>query len=362
MLLWIDGFDHYGTNGTQFSTVNLGAYDFIHAFSGFQIATMPELGGLGFRSVTNNSTFLTGILRKHLPSSYGSGDTLGIGMHVYFASHDGANEDTDYGIFQVYDVSNSAAVLTVTYTSTGVVQVRRGTNTGTIIATSDTNTLDAATLFHIEFQFGFHASTGTVEMRVNGEEWINETGLNTLGSPSPSSFGFFIMNSSSGEDIDLYIDNLYLYDTTGSYNNDWIGEQRVYTVVPTGDTATEDWTLSTGSDSYALLDEIPANTTDYIEASSVSDRTDVSLGNLPSVNISVKGVQVAVVAQKTDAGSGGIQVGIVSNSVDDLSSDQGLTQSQWLRYFHIVEEDPDTTAAFTAAGVNGLDLAMVRGS
>src|SRR5690606_5254270 len=131
----------------------------------------------------------------------------------------------------------------------GVLSLQEGTGSGSTIASA--SGFGTSVLYHLEIKVVQHASTGSIEVRINGATVINETGLNT--TDTIGQIGLLAGTGSSSAQ-NIYIDNLYVWDDTGAVNNDWLGERLVYTLMPDGDGPTQDWTLSTGSDTYDLLD------------------------------------------------------------------------------------------------------------
>lgn len=70
----------------------------------------------------------------------------------------------------------------------------------------------------------------------------------------------------------VYIDNLYVNDTTGAVNNAWPGVVRCYTDFPTGDSAVNvGWTGSAGGLKALLIDESNWDAADYAYSNTVGD-------------------------------------------------------------------------------------------
>lgn len=363
-LLYINGFDQYTNTTTKLPVLSPsrfidGAQTAVTGNN--ETATMPVLGGRGaqwdIRTFSGLGTCGSGGIK--MPFTAASGMTVGIGFHVYFAALPGAISWCPW--------SFGTAVLTntkfVRMTTGGQVEWCTGTrpDTATALGNSGVNVFSATTLYHVEFKILFHASAGTVEMRVNGAVWMSLSGIDTL----PVAANYMTLSHShanAGTNTNkMSMDNLYFWNDQGSRNNTFLGERTIYTIFPSADTAQEDWTLSSGSDSFALIDNVPPDgATNYLESTVVGDKDTFTLQNAPTSNIKVLGVQVNVQAQKTDAGEGEIQIGVTSNGVEDLSSSQIVTQDQFLYYQHMVELDPDTGLPFEVADINALELTFER--
>ena len=69
-----------------------------------------------------------------------------------------------------------------------------------------------------------------------------------------------------------YLDDLYICNGLGSVNNGFLGAVRIYTGVPVSDATPLDWTPSTGTTHYSLVNEIPPdNGSTYVSDNVVSD-------------------------------------------------------------------------------------------
>ena len=101
-------------------------------------------------------------------------------------------------------------------------------------------------------------------------------------------------------------DDVYIADTTGSYNNDFLGELTVEHLRPASDD-TAQWLGSDANsvDNYALVDEAGTyNGADYVASSTVGQRDlYVPTASTQPITSPVVGVVVAAVAMKTDAGT-----------------------------------------------------------
>lgn len=93
----------------------------------------------------------------------------------------------------------------------------------------------------------------------------------------------------------IFIDDLFLCKNSGDgFTGRPDPTSRIERVPPDADTASEDWTLSTGSDSYALLDELPHNSdTDYISTTAEEDDTICEFtDSSPATGLDVVSVRV----------------------------------------------------------------------
>lgn len=349
-LLYMDGFDHYGAAASlTFDTLQLGAYT-LNGSDHYSIAAMPVLGGLCLGKTSGDSGADGSYGVQKVIGSYAAG-TIGVGCHWYNNSAD-TRRPTVFGFLNssggiLYEVTLSAY--------TGVLQIRN--TAGTVLA-AGTTPMNANTLFHIEAKLVIAgSSTGSLEVRLNGVLEVSYTAA-TTNATAVARIGI-CGRTGNAYSRSTYIDNLYIWDGAGSINNDWLGEQRVYTLVPTADTADADWTKSTGTDGFAILDNIPP-TAAYIEAANVADESHFGVGNLPSTLISVKGVQTTVCAQKSTAAAITIQHGVLSGGDQHVSAAQGLINGTNQYYSSMHEVDPDTGNMWAPAAVNAVEFVAIR--
>jgi hypothetical protein len=359
-LLWVDGFDHYAASGALATVVGVvgGAYSAVWATDA-TIATMPITGGLGLRMVGSNSD-PTAAIEKPLPTTYGSGTTLGVGSHFILDSAAYADAGRGLDVFHFKNGIGTSTVMLCVLQG-GQLTIRYDNVVNADSGNSGANVLSLDVVYHIELKVFLHATLGTIEVRVNGATWITMTNQNTLRSTTYTSCGVGQANLSSGQGFSAYWDNFFIWDGAGSINNDFIGECTVLTLFPSADTADADWTLSTGASGFDLINDVPAaGTTRYLEAAAAADLSVFDLTNLPTTNYNIKGVQTVVNAQKTTSGATTIEIGVETNSVQDLSAPLTLTENAYLYKHHITQQNPDTLAAWTPTEINALQIVLDR--
>jgi hypothetical protein len=143
--------------------------------------------------------------------------------------------------------------------------------TGTLVVTTTTAPLVDGQWHHIEVRFQVSA-TAEVDVWVDETLEINETGVDTHdeGSlpQSPNAFYFY------GQDSKSYYDDIVIWDDIGTGQmTAQMGKHLIDTLRPEADGNYTDFTLSTGSDHYAVVDDTgtPADT-DHAEASTNTNK------------------------------------------------------------------------------------------
>lgn len=201
------------------------------------------------------------------------------------------------------------------------------------------------------FEIKIVAGTGTsgsVTIRQDGVQTLALTGINT-GAATIDEIGFPWSSDGGNYGLEGCIDDLYICNTAGTLNNDFLGDTKVLTLVPNGAGATTQLTPSAGSN-YQCVDEIPPVLTDYVSGSTVGNKDLYAYPDI-STTYTVRGVQVHSYAG-TDSGSTAqgrtvaVSGATTSNGVTRTLS---ATPKTWR---DVYETDPNTAAAWTAANAN----------
>lgn len=303
----------------------------------------------------------TARITYQIPYSPTSNGVLGFGLlaNTLSATH----------IIATKIASNGESYIVLVLNGGGTFSVYRDTDgaglsapPGVLLATS-TNTIVANTWHYIEWRTTVNGTTGQSEVRVNGNPtpWINISSANTQAVAGvPEIRGFQL---GAYQTNDLYFDDVYYLDGNSSAGSTtFLGDCRVNTVFPSSDGNQTDFTPSTGSDNYAMVDEVvPDDDTTYNQSSTVNN---VDLYGFPDafgvgVSANVFGVQVSNIVRKTDAGPAAIAPVIRSNSTDYVGANSYLAIS-YFDEFQIYENDPATSLSWTTDGVNNAEFGLKR--
>lgn len=149
-----------------------------------------------------------------------------------------------------------------------------------------TAALSASTWYAVELMAYIDATDGAFEVRVDGVAvtGLVQSGVDTTGSGAGPPDRVMLSNSSAGNAD--YDDLTIQVGFDGWTDSDWLGRTdgypKVATLYPAADGALSNWTPSTGSDLYAMVDETPASTADYISTNSNGAGASFTLTSLPS--------------------------------------------------------------------------------
>jgi len=359
----MDNFSQYGTgSGTGSTAIGImlnGLYAEVGALGNTDVALTTDPDGVSSGAVFavgTRSGSDGGFLRRVLNATQ---NTVGVGFRLYLSSLP-TSATTNAPKLELRD-SNNAVQCTITVTTTGAIRVYRGTATGgTQIGETTGPAVVANAWNHIETKVLIDDAAGTVEVRVNGVSVLSLTGQDTKATAVAGCSQYVIGSvGSSFTEPFMYWKDLIVWNTSGSYNNDFLGDVKVVTLLPVSDVSLN-WTPSTGSTGWDLIDETTPNDADYISADATPPAAYVcELSDLDPDVTSVKGLMTVVRMLKTDGGDADVQVSMVSNAVDGNGADRPITTAATY-WFDISETDPDTTAPWTPAAVDDARLKINR--
>ena len=382
---WMDNFSLYGSGATGIANMLNGAYASAANEAGSSplggsantIVADPDPNATGFvyrmGDQFNNlgvvsTTVFTNILRKVLSAPR---SIVGVGQRVWFNSLPSSTTEQCCTIFQFKDVSNNL-LLAVEVTPTGNITVWRGTiseggssnvNRSAVLGTTLAPVIVANAWQHVEVRVEFSATVGTVEVRVEGVQVLSLTGVNTSAAGLPcasvAQHNFQYRNTGVRAPV-WHIKDFFAWNTLGTRNNSFRGALIIGTLVPNGDVALN-WTPVGAANGWSLLDNAPPVDTTFITAGNtpIPSPYEASMTNLPPDVTSVLAVMAVTRARKIDGGDGNIQVTAVSGVSTAAGANRPITAAftYWQDMF---EEDPATSAPWTPAGVNGMNLRLNR--
>jgi hypothetical protein len=210
---------------------------------------------------------------------------------------------------------------------------------------------DGSIWHSIQIRGIIHDTTGVIQVKVNGDTFINFTGDTRNAGTSTRVDQVHINMDNSGQAIDDWL----LQDTTGSINNSWTGEITIMGLAPNGNGASSDLVGSDGNstDNYLLVDDVAGSfsASDYA-GSAVSGAKDLyAVTDITKVG-TVVAVQQFAYAQKNDSGAKSFRHVMRSATPTEVeSSDVALSTSAVLYPGPIRETDADGTS-WTVSKVN----------
>ena len=255
------------------------------------------------------------------------------------------------------DVSNNWLAY-ITCETTGALSFVINTGGSGTSYTTSIPVITAQGWWHVEaYYMPDGAGTATFEVRVEGVTVLSQTGVTAPVNYTAqmSSYRNNISNNSA-----VYIKDLVLWDGNGTRNNDFLGSVKVKNLAVVSDVSLGGWTLSSGTDGFALLDNVPPVDTDYASADNTPPAAmSYELDDLPLDTSSVKALISRVRAKKADGGDGQLQVSMISSGVAAAGSDRPITAA-WIFWRDVQELDPNTAAPWTRTTANAAQLKIDR--
>jgi hypothetical protein len=250
-------------------------------------------------------------------------------------------------------IDTSTTQVDLAFDTVGHVVVRRG---GSTVLGTSTATFPLAAYRSLECAVTISSTVGSVTVLVDGSAIVTLTGINTqqsaLGSANAIRLGCLGTQNFGTHDID----DVYLCDGTGSApHNTFLGDCRVDTLFPNAEGSTQQWTPSTAVAHSTLVDEATPNTTDYVASSTPTHRELFGLQDLTAQTGTLYGVQLGLAVLKSDAGARSLKGVVRSGASDALGSTVALSTSQ-LYTLQVQTTDPATSAAWTEAAVNSVQV------
>lgn len=245
--------------------------------------------------------------------------------------------------------------LTFRVVGTNLLEVRRGTTGGTLLATGATVITNG---WHIlEFRATIADAGGVFQARLDGSvsNEINFSGDTKNAGTATTIDAFTLIEGGTAWDFT----DLAICDTTGSVNNTWFGETTVRTLSPNGNGNSSQLVGSDAdsTDNYLLVDELPVNTSDYVGSATVSQGDTYTLTDLVGTP-TVYGIQVNCHAGKSDAGAISAKVRIRTGSTDYTSSTLTPAATGYGTISNIWEINPNTSTAWTSTTINSLEAGI----
>jgi len=215
---------------------------------------------------------------------------------------------------------------------------------------------------YIEIKMTIDNTVGSYEVRINGVNELSSSGIDTQ-SGSNVYCDNIRFEGTGVTDIDVaYIDDVYLVDDTTSFNNDFLGDTRVFTLFPIGDGNVSNMTGSDGNkiDNWALVDESVPSSTDWVGSALEGDIDTYDMTSLSSTTYVVHGIITSVYGAKGDAGTKFLRHVLRTGSTGGAPTDNvGTSYALGLGY-SVVDEiwnvNPVTSTQWTEGEINAMEV------
>jgi hypothetical protein len=342
-LLFLEGFEHYGTGSTARSRMLAGLWAQVSS----QWSIVNTNARTGSHSLSNPGISAS---RDEARLVFGNdSEIIGAGFGVMLPNLP-AGTDRSYISFRS---SSNVSIITLCLQSDGTIALRRGNFDGTLIEVSDT-VLTAGTFHHIEVRSLFDSTVGEFELRVNGITQMQLGGLN-LGSNRAVSLSFVATL------CNMLIDDIFVWNGLGTTNNDFLGPLRVLTVYADSDGVPQDWSVVGATSAFdAVNDPIPDDDASYIGSTDAGDKATLGLPELPPEISAIAGIFVPVLARIDDAGTGQINVSAVSEGDSYYGGNATPLTATYTYWPFIFDYDPHTEAEWTKSAFEAASIQIEK--
>lgn len=203
----------------------------------------------------------------------------------------------------------------------------------------------------IEKRYG---SGGFLKVWINGSLDLHISGLNMTAVATID----MKLAGTGSSDVDQaqYMDAV-MGDGSGSPSSGFPLSVEAHTLLPDGNGNTSGLTGSDAdqTDNYALVDEDPPSTADYVGSGTEGDKDTYAMSNLASTTEAIHGVIVENLTTKTDAGAKYMRAVVRTASTDYVGASKALAET-WGMQFESWDKNPNTTNDWTGTEVNGIEV------
>ncbi|MCL5111247.1 MAG: hypothetical protein M1401_20705 [Chloroflexi bacterium] len=313
--------------------------------------------GVGVISTSPNARhgtygFCNGTIGKQLPSTY---------AELYARMGSKVSGDTNRTSFLFYEGTTLHIEVRVGLAVNGLVTVYLGT---TLIATGYIPGYVLGSWYCVEARVLINDAVGIgrVVVAIDGDyahPIIDFTGDTRNGGTTGLIDRFYVQGSNANTCVGV-VDDVALNDTSGAIHNSWCGDGYGKLLAPNANGDSSQLVGSDGNsvDNYLLVDEVPYNTTDYVESATVG-ATDLYHVADPALaaNEVINSVRVAAIAKLDLPGTGSIQAGI-KTTLEDWATAVALNDTTWKVSQKFYPVDPADSAAWTEAKVISLQVGV----
>lgn len=265
----------------------------------------------------------------------------------------------DFTRFLSLHDSGNGLQLVFRFNEVGLLQVLRAS---TLLATASSKPVTPNKWYCIEVRALIDNTNGIVQCKVDGTQVIDYSG-DTQATSNANVQSIKVGQLSGDVNATRFLfDDTAINDTTGSVQNSWPGDGAVLFLAPNGNGNYSQLTGSDGNqvDNYALVDEVPPSTDDYVQSETVDQRDTYALADLPGDYDTPVLVQAVAYAAMAAAGEGNIKLTVRSGTTDsDDAADQSLGTSYAYYYGDVKYVDPADNGAWTPARVNALEAGVI---
>lgn len=215
--------------------------------------------------------------------------------------------------------------------------------------------LSLDTWYCIELSHG-SGLAGAWEVKINGTSEIS--GISFLDSNATQRVRVGKPFDITGETVDFVIDDLGIRDDA------YLGQYSVFLMLPTGNGSAQTWTIGAGTGSHwQNVDELPHDSaTTYLQSTLTAGNAETQgLETAASAGIgtTINCVQTSVVIASASSTTT-VRFRTHSGGTNSDTATNATLSVDYLLYAKFNDTDPDTSAAWTQSGLDGLEVGAVQ--
>jgi hypothetical protein len=254
----------------------------------------------------------------------------------------------------IFQDATSGAQVTISTNVDGTFRAELGGFGGTLIGDSTAGIAIAQNVWnYIECLTSVSATVGIVTIMLNGVQIFTFTG-NTKAQAT-AIIGFIKLGTNSN----TYIQDVYVLDSTGTYNNTFLGDCRIsaYNAAGVGTAGINQYTANGAATVWQCTkDATPDDDATYASDNTPGDRMSVTAATTALTGGFAAVVHVSRV-RKDDAGTRTVAQTITSGGVDAVASNVNPGTS-YAYHLQISEVDPNTSVPWLQAGFNAVQMGL----
>ena len=215
------------------------------------------------------------------------------------------------------------------------------------------------TWYYLELKARKHPTEGFVQFRINEELVLDATGLDTVGYTS-SGTQIAGVRFEATIYTTWWLDDIYILDTTGSKNNDFLGDIRVDSIHPNGAGNYTQLTPSAGSN-YQCVDETNMDDTDYVEGANAGEIDSYTYGSVPTDidDAAIFGIQLRNQAIRTAESDNIKMKGLLRTGSTDYKESTAQSLADIVKSKVVIwEDDPSDSNSWTQAKINACEFGV----
>jgi hypothetical protein len=337
-IIWLESFDYMGTNNA-----NLLLRGYV-AFGSFVFGLES-----GSTARTGSGNGVTGSFISHGITRVlnASETTIGQGVGIFFTTNQENGVNSNGLRFGV--TGNDRFVRVVANANLGFNVFINDV----LVGSSANNVYVQGSYYWLESKVITGTGTASVEVRLGGVTILVVNGLTIPAIVSCS------LAKEGGNNTFARYDDWVIWNGSGSINNNFLGDRRIVTLYPNADTSEADWTPSSGSDGFAMIDEATPSDADFVTANNAGDISDFDKNAIPSDVNTVAAVCPVARAFKDSAGTSTFRVGI--NSAGNVENSEQFSPNTTISYFSaIFETNPNGGGQWTKSAVDAASVRLTR--